>query len=100
MADKFVYVIAAQDGPVKIGFSAHPEKRLKELQTGHAEPLFLHHTEPVAADKAYLIEQLIHADNRHRRLRGEWFRLNVEDAVAEIQFAVIRYSENLPTKRA
>lgn len=91
MGKRFLYVIAATlQGPVKLGISGDPEQRLRELQTGHVEPLHLYYTEPIDADRS-LLERLLHRDIIHHRQRGEWFRLPVEDAIRYIQFTIIHY---------
>lgn len=68
-------IYAISDGEkIKIGYSKHPEKRLKQLQTAHPAPLKLIQT--WQGDK--ILEKAIH----HRlfsfrsRLNGEWFNLN------------------------
>jgi hypothetical protein len=87
---KYIYVIASStNGPSKIGISEKPSKRLKQLQTGHAEKLFLYHSE--AVENARLYEGLFHKNLNHKRTHGEWFDLNVEDAIAHIQFTLIEY---------
>lgn len=88
----FLYVISASEqGPVKIGLSIHPEKRVRQLQTGHAEKLALHHREPITEQCARPMEQIIHRENRHRKLKGEWFDMTVAEAVAEVKHAMIRF---------
>lgn len=88
----FLYVISASElGPVKIGLSIHPEKRVRQLQTGHAEKLALHHREPITEQCARPMEQIVHRENRHRKLKGEWFDMTVAEAVAEIRHAMIRF---------
>jgi hypothetical protein len=94
--ESYVYILAASaHGPVKIGFSKHPELRLRQLQTGHAEALTLYHKEPISQPR--LLEKAIHAANRHRRVNGEWFDLTVEEGVLEVRHAVIRYSDEIDT---
>lgn len=91
----FIYVIAADlKGPVKIGFSKHPEKRLRELQTGVPTPLTLHHVQAFEAPRAKLIEKMLHKTLRIQRQKGEWFKLSVEEAILEVEFATIRYGED------
>lgn len=89
----FIYVIASGPNSVKIGYSADPSRRLRELQVGHEKKLILIHAEPVEAERAQLFEKLVHRANRHRRLHGEWFDLTHEQATREVQFVVIRYSD-------
>jgi hypothetical protein len=90
----FIYVIASSSDTVKIGYSADPQRRLGQLQVGHERKLQLVHTEKVDADRAPLLERLIHQANRHRCLHGEWFNLTHEQAIGEVQFAMIRYGED------
>ncbi|RYD70080.1 MAG: GIY-YIG nuclease family protein [Verrucomicrobiaceae bacterium] len=92
--ETFIYVISGDmAGPCKIGFSNNPEKRLRQLQTGHPAKLFLHHTQGFPEDRARLMEQIIHKTIRPFRLKGEWFKIDVASAIAEIEFALIRYGD-------
>ena len=92
MSDSFLYVIAASvTGPVKLGISVDPARRLKQLQTGHAEKLHLYHSAPARLEKARLYERLLHRDISHTKSYGEWFSLTVEQAVAHIRFTFIEY---------
>lgn len=96
-----MYVIGATpNGPLKLGISADPERRVGQLQTGHAERLQLFHSELVANTKARLFERLLHRDIGYRRTIGEWFNLSVEEAIAHIRFTVIHYDsiDNLAEK--
>jgi hypothetical protein len=90
----YVYVIASGPRAVKIGFSIDPERRVQELQTGHERHLSLVHKEPVSDIHGPLLEKLIHRANRHKTLRGEWFDLTHEEAILEVKFAVIRYTDS------
>jgi hypothetical protein len=91
---KYLYVIGGSAlGPLKLGISADPDKRVSQLQTGHAERLQVFHREPVAAGKARLFERLLHRDLNHHRAIGEWFRLTVEQAIGHIQFTIIQYDD-------
>lgn len=87
----FLYVIASGPKSVKLGYSKDPEKRLGQLQTGHEKTLEMVYKEAVPEDKAPILEKLIHQANRHNRLRSEWFNLTHEQAIGEVQFAVIRH---------
>jgi hypothetical protein len=90
----FIYVIGADKaGPVKIGLSVNPDKRLRQLQTGHPARLSLFHTMEVESAKVALMEKIIHKTVRPWRGVGEWFYLSVDDAIAEVEFALIRYGE-------
>jgi hypothetical protein len=88
----FIYVISATiDGPCKLGISAAPDKRVRQLQTGHAHPLTVHYRQPLAAERVAYYEKLLHRDNAEKRMTGEWFRMSVSDAIAYVQFTVIQY---------
>lgn len=88
----FLYVIASHpSGPVKLGLSRHPEKRVRQLQTGCSEPLSIFHIEEVEEDRVKIAEKALHRLLNHKRVRGEWFDLSVEEAVSEVLF--IRMTE-------
>jgi predicted GIY-YIG superfamily endonuclease len=92
--ETYIYVIAADEhGPVKIGYSNDPNRRLKELQTGYPKPLALWHQQEFHQKQAKLMEQLIHKTLRHRCSYGEWFKLSVQQAIAEVEFHLIRYGD-------
>jgi hypothetical protein len=81
----FLYVIAADPaGPVKLGLSINPEKRVRQLQTGNVAKLILHHIEEVDEDRVKAAESALHKLLRHKRLKGEWFSLTVEEAISEV----------------
>jgi hypothetical protein len=86
----YLYVIAASEsGPVKIGYSAVPEKRVRQLQTGHPQPLALFYQQGTDLASAKLIERLVHRTIGYLRSHGEWFDLTVEDAIAEVQVGLM-----------
>lgn len=69
-----VYFIGSSSGFVKIGFSFHPEARLRQLQTAHVETLTLLGSVVATEDT----ESTLHERFSHLRVRGEWFRLGQE----------------------
>jgi hypothetical protein len=86
----YLYVIASSpEGPCKIGFSANPEKRVRQLQTGHAYLLNLHYSQVVPNNEARKIERLVHQTIGYRRSKGEWFDISVSDAIAEVQVGLM-----------
>lgn len=93
----FIYIISSNTA-IKIGFSKNPERRLVQLQTGHQDKLTLAHKEPVLENQEKYLEKIIHKNINHLRIKGEWFILNVEDAIKEIIFAKIRYENELKEK--
>ena len=72
MSDSVVYFIQpSPGGPVKIGTcrSDRLRLRLSELQSGNAQKLVVRHVE----DGGRELEQWIHEQLSHLRIRGEWF---------------------------
>lgn len=66
----FVYFIQADPGDeIKIGFSTHPARRLRVLQTAATRTLHILATTPGMQDKEYQIHQRFAA----YRTIGEWF---------------------------
>ena len=66
----FVYFIGANDGDtVKIGFSVHPNSRIRQIQSGNPDHLKVLHQ--FKATKS--IERTLHMLFRPSRLKGEWF---------------------------
>ncbi len=67
----FVYFIGRADGEglVKIGYSADPQRRLGDLQTGSPVELAIIDTVPGSED----FEQELHARLSANRRHGEWF---------------------------
>lgn len=84
MADVYVYVISAFGIPVKVGFAADVEKRLRQLQTGNPDLLRVHGSVAVGAGLAPAVERTAHrklADHHHR---GEWFFISAEHAIQTV----------------
>lgn len=85
MDDKgvYVYVIAYHDdGPVKIGIAADPEKRLAQLQIGNPYKLTLYLADDYARrSHAAQAESLIHRCLKSKHLSGEWFQVGAKEAV-------------------
>lgn len=66
----FVYFIqSVNGGPVKIGQSADPKKRLALLQVGHPEDLTIRRLIPDPA----MLERFAHTLFGYAHIRGEWF---------------------------
>ncbi len=76
----FVYFIQGEiTGCVKIGVARDPALRLKTLQTGCAERLFLIRSLP--GDRR--LERWLHKRFAALRVRGEWFRFSSEMKLIE-----------------
>jgi len=74
----YVYLIKSDEsGYYKIGYSANPNNRIKQLQTGSADRLrIVHLYESVRARK---VEKSLHYAFSHARINNEWFELPLED---------------------
>lgn len=83
-----VYVVESDAGVVKIGRSAEPERRIRQLATASGAVLRLRHTTPIRED-ASLVEALAHQALTHKRRAGEWFEVTSEEAVAAIGSALL-----------
>lgn len=72
----FVYVIAGPNGLYKIGQTHSPEQRIKHLARKDAG---LSLSFAFAVNCRTTWENYLHQAFAHRRVRGEWFRLQEED---------------------
>jgi hypothetical protein len=94
---KCMYLYAIQDtqsGYIKLGYSSDPEQRLRELQTGNSGALRLIHRARIREDRARTVEQRLHLELNHHRVRGEWFDLTESRARGMIDYAIIRYEDD------
>lgn len=81
----FVYFIqAGDDGPVKIGIAADPQKRLDEMQIGNHADLVLIAYRPGGLQ----MERELHARLASGRIRGEWFAADTPGLKEEISLAI------------
>ena len=84
----FVYVIQARgQNHVKVGISADPNARLRNLQTASPYPLTLSYAAAVKSNDASAIEADAKYRLGHYQLEGEWFSVSPEMAVAAISAA-------------
>lgn len=74
-----IYAISNRKGKIKIGYSKHPEKRLRQLQTGCHEELKIIGVWDAPPIKEKLIHRLLgRLKNRHN---GEWFKIGEIDCI-------------------
>lgn len=79
-AASYVYLIKDRlTNAIKIGISKHPNKRLKQLQTGAVGKLELIHVIKCVKKPALYLEKRIHHWFRENRKRGEWRFLSSEE---------------------
>jgi hypothetical protein len=72
---EFIYFIQGEHGgPIKIGYSQHPDQRLHDLQCGTPYPLVVRRVFP--GDKAKELE--LHKRFAEGRYIGEWFEATPE----------------------
>lgn len=84
-----VYVIQSQSGAVKIGIATDVSARLSELQTGNHETLTaVYRLEVENRQKALALESLLHQRYANTSMRGEWFRVNAEQLIADMRFVL------------
>lgn len=78
----YVYFIGARRGPVKIGYTTDPVRRLIKLQAGSPQWLVIHamHAGTKEDERAY------HTQFTKERLHGEWFERS--EAVAATMNAI------------
>lgn len=73
---KHIYLIQSlENSYYKIGTSIHPQKRLREIQTGNPSPVKLIDTYP--SEFANKIERTLHRRYAHVKKEGEWFDLSI-----------------------
>lgn len=90
----FLYVIGSDDIQ-KIGYSNNVETRLQKLQTGNPERLVIHHKVEVPEDRVRVMEKKIHSEMSYLRVRGEWFKTTPENAIAQVEYAMIRWLDDI-----
>ena len=73
----YVYLVRADNGTYKIGRSAYPKRRIKEL--GVKLPWALEVIHLIKTDSMIDLEEGFHAHFEEQRLSGEWFDLTDED---------------------
>lgn len=73
----FVYLIEGNSREVKIGRALEPHKRLGELQMGNPNSLTI--WKAIPAEDRMALEAYLHSRFASFRIRGEWFKLPVEE---------------------
>lgn len=86
MTGQQVYVIKSNGGPVKVGISANPLKRSRMLELGG--PYSMSVVQVWDSEYAREVEKLAHGILLTKRLRGEWFEVSVDEAIAAIDQAI------------
>jgi len=68
------FIQAGENGPIKIGKSDDPERRLAQLQTAHYEELKILWVEYETPGPIKDEERQLHLSYEDDNIRGEWFK--------------------------
>ncbi len=80
-----VYIIGERDSNVlKIGIAHNTAKRLRNLRTANPYDIEILWERSIGSH-ARMIEQRVHVILACVRIRGEWFRISLPDAIAAIE---------------
>lgn len=76
----FVYLIrSSENSYYKIGTTKNIQRRIKELQTGNADKIYL--IDYYESDNAFKIEKALHNFFCYTNKFNEWFTLGIEDEI-------------------
>lgn len=92
----YLYAIADHTNQlIKLGYAQNPQQRCAQLQTGNPNVLSVIWSTAIDQSRARIVEQKIHREYNHKRVRGEWFRMSAAEAEQVLAHAVIRWSDDL-----
>ena len=80
----WVYVIGADDGPRKIGYSTQPARRLSSLKKEAPKGAVILHGTLLSQYEAVKVEARAHQILADRRSHGEWFNVSTDEAIAAV----------------
>ena len=75
-----LYILQSEDGPVKIGITGDPHKRIGAIRTASGREFCRVYVSP-AIEAAAAIEVRLFQRFRDRRLPGEWFSIEFREAL-------------------
>jgi len=81
-----IYVIGNVVGPKKIGIAKNPGHRLHSLRSASAADVSILHSQALG-DDAWMVEGHAHRILTKSRIRGEWFDVSLQAAIAAIDAA-------------
>ena len=84
----YLYVIGPEVGPVKVGRSMQPLARLKQLEGKACMRLFLTGQWPIGQAIGLAAERYAHWLLRDKSVKGEWFDVSRDEAVAAVERAI------------
>ena len=97
-----VYAVSDGHGNIKFGVAKNVHSRIKTMQTGNAHPLQLLfecvceslESERAAVSGAYKIEHWIHEELTSKRMTGEWFAADYQEAYEWMTHVVDWFNES------
>jgi hypothetical protein len=91
-----IYVMTVPSGYCKIGIADDPEARRRALQTGHHETITLLGSKIVVDDRFTVkdLERKMHSLLAHKRVRGEWFKFDGDEELANVLTEAIQRLEH------
>lgn len=75
--DEYIYLVRAENGLIKIGYSEDVQRRFNLLNT--SSPVALELLWFLKSARARAIEAKLHNLYASKRIRGEWFALTIDD---------------------
>ena len=85
----YLYVIGAENGPIKIGITGSLTGRLAQIQTGCPFLAVIWFVKPIfSRGLAIRHERMIHRCHQEQKLAGEWFDLDVEEGIEAIECTI------------
>lgn len=90
----FVYLIASGRNIIKVGKADDVRKRVRGLQTASPFEMQVFHTIEASTEHVGALEKLIHKRLKRYHLRGEWFRVERQTAVAIAQRAANQFGKD------
>jgi predicted GIY-YIG superfamily endonuclease len=92
----YLYAIADHTNHlIKLGYARDPQKRCAQLQTGNPNVLSVVWSVAISKSRARLVEQKIHQEYNHKRVRREWFKMSAVEAEQVLNHAVIRWQDDI-----
>lgn len=81
--NKYLYVLEFANGTIKIGITNEKDKRLKAIQSASGMEIKRKYFTNVI-ENVHILETELHRHFKNNRLKGEFFSVSYEDAVAEV----------------
>jgi ribosome-binding protein aMBF1 (putative translation factor) len=78
-----IYVVRSEPGPVRISVATRLNARLSILRASSAVPLHVAYAAKTDGD-AFALKRRAHAILAKRPIRGQWFKVSAQDAVAAV----------------